>query len=304
MNFYGDNAKFWVGVVKDIIDETHVTVRIFGIHPIEESELDSSDLPLATVLYPTTGPQTGSGTLSHNLEPDTWVMGVSLDDTYMNPIILAVVQGSDYSMSYDNYYSGNEFYGDYGGNYDGEFGTGNPTVDTSQTSNIPGGSNIEKAYNFVYSKLVAEGVSHDPHLHTSALIGVLRVETTNIDPAVVGGFKGRAWGICQWLNPRRATLFRKHGRTKSLEVQLNFMWWEMDNEEAWTKRRWLSATNMPDAVAGFSAFERNESWDGKRRRIKRGHPIFKKQLNFAYGAYNTLSYAKPHPKDSVYQGLG
>lgn len=302
MNFYGDNAKFWVGVVKDIIDETHVTVRIFGIHPIEESELDSSDLPLATVLYPTTGPQTGSGTLSHNLEADTWVMGVSLDDTYMNPIILAVVQGSDYSMSYSDY-TGSEFYGD-DSSYDTYDSTNsNPIVDTTQTANIPGGSNIEKTYNFVYSKLVAEGSSSNPHLHTSALIGVLRVETTNINPAVVGGYKGRAWGICQWLNPRRATLFKKYGRTKRLDHQLNFMWWEMQNEEAWTKRRWLSATNMPDAVAGFSAFERNESWDKKRRIIKRGHPIFKKQLNFAYGAYNSLSYTKPHAKDSVYQGL-
>jgi hypothetical protein len=297
MNFYGDNVRHWVGIVKEKVDETYVKVRIFGIHPLEESELSSSDLPLAVVLYPTTGAQMGFGNVSHNLEPDTWVMGISLDDTFMQPIITGVIQGTDYSMSTSSS-GGGVFPNDENYTGNGE----NPNVDTTAVTNIPGGSNIEKTYNYVYSKLTAEGSSNDPHLHASALVGVLRLETTNINPAVVGGYKGRAWGICQWLGSRRVKLFKKYGRTKRLDHQLDFMWWELNGDEARAKRRWLSATNLPDAVAGFAAFERNENWDLKTAQVKRGHPNFKKQLRYAYEVYNTISHTKYPQENSAYRG--
>ena len=287
-NFYGDDFRWWVGVVKYVIDETFVQVRIFGIHPLDESELDSSDLPYALVGYPTTGGQTGGGTSGHNLEVDSWVYGFSPDDTFMQPIVLGVIQGSAYSTStYSGY--GGDFVGQSTGGGTSSDGTQqNPNVDTSAKTNIPGGSNAAKAYNYVYSKLQATGMSTNPHMHTAALMGCLEVESPGIRPEVTGGYKGRAWGICQWLNPRRKQLFQKYGRTKRLDQQLDFMWWEITNTEYRAANRWLSSTNLPDATAGFSSFERNDCW--KNGKIQRSHPIFKKTLREAYKAYNSHSY--------------
>lgn len=166
---------------------------------------------------------------------------------------------------------------------------GTPQVDTSASMNIPGGSNIEKTYNFVYAKLVQEGSSRDPHLHASALVGVLLLETTNINPQTVGGYKGRAWGICQWLGTRRKQLFSRYGQTKRLDHQLDFMWWELNNTERSAKSAWLRSTNMPDAVAGFCAFERAEEW--KNGRVSRSHSNFKKRLQYAYRTYNSIKYS-------------
>jgi len=283
-DFYGDYFKWWVGVVRERVDETHVRVRIFGVHPLEESELDMSDLPLALVTYPTSGGQAGSGSSTHNLDVDSWVYGFSPDSTFMQPIIIGVIQGSDYSMS---------TYGTNGGQFVGEGGDSSyPDVDTGGTMNIPGGSNIAKTYNYVHANLKSEGSSSDPHLHASALCGVLLLETSGINPQVVGGWKGRAWGICQWLGGRRTQLFRKYGRTKRLDHQLDFMWWELNNTERSAKRRWLSATNLPDAVAGFASFERAEEWQRTGRGsygINRRHSNFKKRLKYAYQVYNTQS---------------
>lgn len=281
-NFYGNHQKWFTGIVKEVIDESSVKVFIWGIHPLDQSLVDDSDLPIATVIYPTSGAQNGYGNISHNLDVDSWVIGFSPDDSFMQPIITGVVQGSDYSMS--NYTSGGgEFVGD-GQAFDGGI------FDDGEVLNLIGASNPEKAYNYVYDKLLKEGSSDNPHLHTCALIGVLLLETPNINPKVVGGYKGRAWGICQWLGPRRTQLFKKYGKTKKLDQQLDFMWWELNQTEKRAKQRWLSAKTMPDAVAGFCAFERAEEWDLKRGVVIRTHSNFKKRLDYAYKAYNTFEY--------------
>lgn len=275
---YSDHSKNFFGIVKEVIDETFVRVFIFGVHPLDQSKVDISDLPKAQVLYPTTGGQAGSGSIQHNLEVDSWVYGFAVDEMWTQLFIISAVQGTMYSMStYDS--NGGEFIGDGGGD-----------IDITETTNIPGGSNIEKSYNYVYEKLLREGSSSDPHLHASACLGVLLLETSGINPAVVGGYKGRAWGICQWLGSRRKQLFAKFGRTKRLDQQLDFMWWELNNTEKSAKRKWLSATNLEDATAGFAAFERAEEWDLKRGVIIRSHPNFKKRLRYAYQIYNSASY--------------
>lgn len=291
-NFYGDSWHWWVGVVKELVDDSFVKVRIFGIHPLDESQVDSSDLPNALIGYPVTGGQTAGGTMGHNLQVDSWVYGFSPDRGFMQPVVLGVINGTSYSMSvYES--NGGTFVGQPTGS--GDTGGGSDSPNTGATTNIPGDSNAAKAYNYVYAKLQAEGSSSNLHLHTSALMGCLRVESPNVDPAIEGGYKGRAWGICQWLDPRRRQLHKRYGRTKRLDQQLDFMWWELNNTEKSAKRRWLSASNMPDAVAGFSSFERNGCWDLKRGYIKRGHPIYKKSLRFAYEIFNSYSYSGNKP---------
>lgn len=277
-DYYGNNMKPLIGIVEDLVDEAFVKVRVFGIHPINKEDVTTEMLPKALVIYPVTGGQVSSGSISHNIEIDSWVFGYWVDyPICQQPIVTGVIQGSEYSMS--TYKSG-------GGEFVEQGVDGTSSVDVDATTNIPGGSNIQKAYNYVYSRLMKEGSSSDAHLHASAVCGVLMLETSGINPAVVGGYKGRAWGICQWLGNRRSQLFNKYGRTKRLDNQLDFMWWELNNTERRAKGLWLRSTNLPDAVAGFASFERAEEWQGGR--INRAHGNFKKRLQYAYQVYNTM----------------
>lgn len=283
-DFYGKNSAWFVGVVREVIDEAYVRVRIWGVHPIDTTLVSDSDLPTALVVYPVTGDQVSGGSPTHNLSVDSWVTGFFADWPYcQQPMVTGAIQGTDYSMS--SYSSGGgEFVGQ-GSGSNGDTG-GDGGVDSSQTTNIPGGSNVQKTYNYITSKLKSEGSSSDPHLHASAMVGVLMLETSGINPAIVGGYLGRAWGICQWLNPRRADLFRKFGYTKRLDQQLDFAWWELNGSESRAKNLWLSASNLPDAVAGFCMFERAEEY--RNGRIIRSHGNFKKRLAFAYQVYNSI----------------
>lgn len=289
INYYDEAIKPFFGVVEERIDDTYVKVRCFGIHPQDRTLVPTEDLPPALVLYPTTGGQVSGGDLSHNLEIDSWVMGYFVDFPHcLQPIVTHAIRGAAYSMS--TYSSGGgEFVGQ-GNNYGGNDSSGDGGfVDSGGTLNLKGNTTVEQTYNYVYSKLVAEGSSNDPHLHASALIGVLMLETPNINPNVVGGYKGRAWGIAQWLGERREQLFRRYGRTKRLDHQIDFLWWELNNTERKAKSVWLRSTNLPDAVAGFAQFERAEEWQNGR--INRNHGNFRKRLQYAYQAYRTLKYA-------------
>lgn len=289
LGYFSENFHPLVGVVEQVIDEAYVRVRCFGIHPLDKTKVRTDQLPPALVLYPTTGGQVGGGSLTHNLEVDSWVFGYFVDyPLCMQPIITHAIQGTSYSMS--TYSSqGGEFVGQGDGASVSTDGGYAPPVDTGATINIPGGSTIEQSYNYIYGKLVAEGSSSDPHLHTSAAIGVLLLETTNINPKTVGGYKGRAWGICQWLGSRREQLFKRYGQTKRLDHQLDFMWWELNNTERRAKSAWLRSSNLPDAVAGFCAFERAEEWQNGR--VNRSHGNFKKRLQYAYRTYNSMKYS-------------
>lgn len=289
LGYFSDNFHPLVGVVEQVIDEAYVRVRCFGIHPLDKTKVRTDQLPPALVLYPTTGGQVGGGSLTHNLEVDSWVFGYFVDyPLCMQPIITHSIQGTSYSMS--TYSSqGGEFVGQGNGTSVSTDGGYAPPVDTGATTNIPGGSNTEKVYNYIYGKLVAEGSSSDPHLHTSAALGVMEVESPGHRPEVVGGYKGRAWGICQWLDPRRKQLFDRYGPTKRLDQQLDFMWWELNNTERPAKSKWLRTSNIVEATAGFNSFERAD--DCPRGVTIRSHPIFKRRLQNSYKFYNSMKYS-------------
>lgn len=277
-DFYGANANWFVGIVEEVIDEAYVRVRVIGIHPLVDKEKVRTDqLPPALVLYPTTGGQVTSGAATHNIQVDSWVKGSFADfPICMQPMVEFVIQGTDYSSSN---------YGSQGGEFVNE-GSEEGSVDTGATTNIPGNSNVQKTYNYITAKLQSEGSSSDTHLHASAACGVLMLETPGINPSVVGGYRGRAWGICQWLGPRRDALFRKYGRTKRLDQQLDFMWWELQNGERRAKGLWLNSNNLPDAVAGFCMFERAE--EVRNGRVIRSHGNYQKRLKYAYQVYNSV----------------
>lgn len=288
-DYYGNTFIPFIGVVEQVIDETYVRVRVFGIHPIDKSLVTTDQLPPFVVVYPVTGGQVNSGSISHNLQVDSWVTGMWVDYPYCQQgIVTGSINGTNYSMS--TYGSqGGEFVAQ-GSNDDYDPGTdsGQGEANSGQTINIPGNSNVQKTYNYVSMKLDAEDFSGDKKIQASAICGVLMLEASvKINPAITGGYKGRAWGICQWLGTRRSQLFARYGHTKRLDQQLDFMWWELNNTERRAKQLWLRATNLPDAVAGFCQFERAEEYSNGR--INRSHGNFKTRLKYAYQVYNSIS---------------
>lgn len=303
-NYWMEMQPFF-GVVEEVIDESYVRVRIFGIHPLDKEKVKTEDLPPALVLMPTTGGHATSGNLGHNVEVDSWVFGHITDMPYcMQPIVTHTIKGTSYSMS--KYRSeGGQFVGqgttgssdgistgastgsNAGGGSTGTGGTSDGGTSPSTPVNIPGNNNLQKTYNYLYAKLQAEN-SSDPHLHASGICGVLLLETSGINPTVVGGYKGRAWGICQWLGPRRAALFKRYGQTKSLTEQLDFMWYELNTLHRRAKGLILRSTNLPDAVAGMCVFEGAEEMKGGK--LNRAHSNFKKRLAFAYKVYKENKY--------------
>lgn len=282
-DYYGESFKPLVGIVEQVVDEVYVRVRVFGIHPIDRTKVTTEQLPLAVVVYPVTGGQAGSGSISHNLAVDSWVVGTWVDYPLCQQLLITgAIQGTDYSMS--TYRSqGGEFVGQGSESADGGDGTGG--VDTGATTNIPGNSNVQKTYNYVTTKIMAEGSGVDTHIHASAICGSLMLESgVNINPASLNSIG--AWGICQWLGARRAKLFARYGRTRRLDQQLDFMWWELNNTHRRMKSMWLAATNLPDAVAAMSYFEGAEDIIGGK--LHRNHSVYKGRLKYAYQVYNSI----------------
>ncbi len=302
-DYYGYDFLPFVGIVRELnSDNIRARVRIFGIHNIEDQvSVSDGDLPWAVISYPV------DATTPHTIQVDTWVVGFFADGrNAQQPVITGT-----FARGFSGPTSGSDVFARQGphtgggtnpGGGGGGGGTNNPLPPTTQTVNIPGGSNLEKAYNFIYNKLVSENLSVNPKMHTAAFVGVLMTESYNVTflsgaPAndlytgTGGGYKGRAIGICQWLGPRRTMLLNRYGHNSDLAQQLDFMWWELNNNptEIEAKRRWLSATNLEDAVAGAAYFERNDSMIKGTTTVNRNHSIFKKTYNYAQRIYNTMS---------------
>lgn len=309
--FYGMNFVPFVGIVKEVdSDNLRARVRVFGIHHMEDiTNVSDGDLPWALIQYPV------DSTAAHTLRPGTWVGGYFVDGMEaQQPVITGQFGNGQSGPS-----NGGDIFADrsIGSNGEGNSGgsggesgdgsTAEPLPTTSATINLPGNSKIEKSYNYIYGKLVENNLSSNPHMHTSAMVGVLMTETygstwlggpaNDLYTGGGGGYRGRAWGIAQWLGPRRAKFFSRYGQSTDLSHQLDFMWWELMNDETAARNRWLNANNLEDATAGASSFERNDAWQNGR--INRSHEIFVKTYKYAQQIYNTM---QPAPLQSSNAG--
>ena len=81
-DFYGDDLRWWTGIVVDTADPYRVgrvKVRIYGIHNEDKNEVPDAALPWASVTIPSTeGGVSGVGR-QMRLLPGAIVMGVFLD---------------------------------------------------------------------------------------------------------------------------------------------------------------------------------------------------------------------------------
>ena len=108
-------------------------------------------------------------------------------------------------------------------------GQKNNQTSPSGKSNFSGSGNAEKVFNFFVSK------GFEP-FQAAAFVGNFVVESgsEDINPTAVGD-NGNAFGIAQW-NSRRPQLYefasKNNKPVDSLETQLEFAWYEMQNKES------------------------------------------------------------------------
>ena len=297
-DYYGDRFKWFVGVVKDAAgDGNRVRVRIFGIHHIDDTEnVSDGDLPLALVLLPTTGGQTGGGAGSHGLSSGTWVFGFFADgDDCQQPVIVGVISGGYGST--DNTATPNS------GGASGTITPGSAPSDTTaattgdttpSTINLTGNSNVEKGYNFFREKIEQSGKSSgNVHAQVSGILGNL-LEESNMNPnANNPSDKGqRSFGIAQWRAgkyDRLTPLFRFAGtQTPSLEQQLSFVWHEFNTTEQSAFKKLMVATNVVEATDAMVGFERPQCWKGKY--IDKSDHTYPGRLKKAQQVFNTIKY--------------
>jgi hypothetical protein len=88
---------------------------------------------------------------------------------------------------------------------------------------------------------------------TAALIGGF-IQESNLDSNLVNP-SSNATGIAQWLGDRLKALKTRNAWNR-LDVQLDFVVYELNNSEAAAGRKLKNATTLEDAIAGAAAYER------------------------------------------------
>lgn len=103
----------------------------------------------------------------------------------------------------------------------------------------------------------------------SGIVGNLMQES-NMNPSIVNKSSG-AFGLAQWLGPRKKKLFQRYGTNPTFEQQLDFIWDELNTSEISAFKHLLNTKTSDEAADSImnmferpSKKERNES-EGKRR---------------------------------------
>lgn len=191
-DFYGDDLRWWTGIVIDTADPYRVgrvKVRIYGIHNEDKNEVPDAALPWASVTIPSTeGGVSGVGR-QMRLLPGAIVIGVFLDGkNSQQPCVVGSIpkiersQPSNSSQAVSDPSVPN-------------IGT-RPKLRPWTVSDVAlsGNSNTQKAYNFLISMGTFTPIT------ASAVIGNFLKESgmrTHVVSEAVGEF---SYGIAQW-NP-------------------------------------------------------------------------------------------------------
>ena len=280
-DFYGDNFRWFVGVVVDVIDPLRldrVKVRIHGVHTgneqiqskSEKTKIQNEDLPWAQVVLPSTEPGvTGLGA-NVQLKNRAQVFGVFLDGKdSQHPLVLGSIPKIETEKNVT-------------------------TEEVIEESNLDieltGNTNIEKCFYFLTS---VEGGNFTPE-QACGMIGNFCVEsgaTSNngdINPVARSGFNNEnSFGIAQW-NPAKAAGNRfgelqkfssKIGKSyRSLDAQLKFVKFELETLPFLGLGQLRNAKTFKDATLVFqNKYERpNKDLAHTNQRLAFAQETFRK----------------------------
>lgn len=141
----------------------------------------------------------------------------------------------------------------------------NPSVEesTSYIASANNSGNKKKAMEFFQNK----GLK--PH-QAAGIVGNLLGES-NLNHTAVNKSSG-AYGLAQWLGPRKTALFNKYGKNPTFDQQLEFLWDELQGSENASLKALMATSTYEAATDSFMRnFERpskKEMADSINRRIK------------------------------------
>lgn len=219
-DFYGDETRWWVGVVQstdDPITQGRVRVRIYGIHSASEDDIPNSSLPWAQVVAPITqGGTSGINGTPVGIQAYAQVFGIFLDGKHSQ---LPLVLGSIPRVDGPNPSIGGR------GTPAGAPPVGIPPTDiggttphgggyTTSSGVLAGGTNTEMVYNYLEGVFRLDMKLSNSKELAAGFTGNFITES-NCKPLIENGIG--AVGIAQWLGERRTAL-QQYARARGKEL--------------------------------------------------------------------------------------
>ena len=290
--YYGDETRWFIGVVKDINDPIELgrlKVRIYGVHSPNVGDISDDDLPWAQVAVPITeGGSSGIGT-NLGIKPQAQVYGIFLDGKNSQlPLVLGSIPKfesiprlplSNSSAIPDQLQRKSL--------------TDAPT-DTKSISGNPdeeflvGGSNVEKAFNFFITQ---EGGGFTPE-QACGIIGNFWVESGaamsggDLNTKATSSPPERSFGIAQWNSSEdagyryqslREFAAKRNLPWDSLYAQLLFTIHELYESKTYYRLNDLKKAKTPaEACAIFEDRFENPQVKGQQERIDISNELFRR----------------------------
>jgi len=291
--FYGDNTRWWMGVVistRDPLMISRVQVRIHGIHTGNRADIPDADLPWASiVLPPTEGGVSGIGANSQ-IEETATVIGIFADGKSSQiPIVLGTIpryEGPNV-FSTNSINQGTTGYGEVGPDGIIEYDLSDITLAELENYNelssigLTGNNNNEIAFNF----FIEAGFTD---WQAAGIVGNLSVESgvslggtpPFMNPKAEAGGSERSRGIAQW-NPSigRLQKLQKFASNHSLpwdemKAQLLYLMYELTTQEFLGLGPLTRSMNVETATTVFKdQFERPAGTGNITERIDRAKQI-------------------------------
>ena len=293
--YYGDDTRWFIGIVKDINDPLElgrIRVRIFGIHSENTSDISDGDLPWASVAAPITeGGTSGIGT-NLGIKPQAQVYGIFLDGKSSQlPLVLGSIPKYERPIT-PNYIANEAGIPDQVQRQpltDAQINVKNdiPANKIDDTYLI-GGTNIEKAFNFFISQQ-GGGFSHK---QACGIIGNFFVESGanqnngDLNPKARSGGSERSFGIAQWNSSANAK--HRYQKLVNFAASKNIPWDTMycqllftvkelyDNKTYYRLNDLKRAQPVREACLIFEDRFENPKVKGQQERISAGEEIYRR----------------------------
>lgn len=230
MNFYGDNFRWFVGVVlstNDPFARGRVKIKIHGVHSDNPNDIANDEYPWAECMLPSTeGGVSGIGKIPQ-IKNSAMVFGIFLDGTTsQSPLILGSLthnEGPTESQIKAKVEARNR--GDF---IPGNFGPDGFVFPEQLRQQLSSTDAIDAKRLLIMQLLMAQTRDGRPRFkpfQAAAIVGNLEAESSTFDPEdenEIGAF-----GIAQWYKSRRKKLFlfaANNGlQANTIEAQVKYL---------------------------------------------------------------------------------